>query len=253
MIETVARPRTERFALPQVLPNPVSMVLMQTYVEGEFNVDPALAAASDWIVTFPTMHHYVANGVPVSFSAPFRTRFSDAGRATEFFGVKAFRRDGNAYRSVATQCAPNALCAERSVGNSVNVIGFSSGDESLRPSTAITGSAFGEVATGLVVIESAAIGEWAGWSRLTLGLGPADAAQSQTDAALPPDLGPNTSPGLPLGRMVGPTTGLRYAGLPAIGVALTRYTNAAARPGVRATFGGDTRLRGALLTDPPSR
>ena len=46
--------------------------------------------------------------------------------------------------------------------------------------------------------------------------------------------------------MAGPTSGLTYYGLPAIGFAATRIINGAARPGLLANYAGASSNRGTL-------
>ena len=74
----------------------VSAVLMAERLSNEFNTDPALGAATDWLVSFPTKQFYVDPGIvgakPDDVLAPFEQAFD--GAACNGVGANFYDREG---------------------------------------------------------------------------------------------------------------------------------------------------------------
>ena len=86
----------------------VSAVLMADTLYNEFDVEPSLGAASDWLITLPTKQYYVdpaiVGSTPESFLPPFQQVFGDGllngntpdpGNSCFVIGGHQFDREGN--------------------------------------------------------------------------------------------------------------------------------------------------------------
>ena len=75
-----AAPAIETFPAARAI-DAVSLALMATYLRGDYNADPALGAATEWIVAFPTKRFYTDVESDAAVRAPFTDAFRDDGRA----------------------------------------------------------------------------------------------------------------------------------------------------------------------------
>jgi hypothetical protein len=70
----------------------VTSALTTSLLQNEFLVNPALGAATDWVVTLPTEHFYVdRQAFPSAPIAPFHFEFTDGG-ATAHVTIRRFDR-----------------------------------------------------------------------------------------------------------------------------------------------------------------
>ncbi|HET7843090.1 MAG TPA: hypothetical protein VFL14_03000 [Xanthomonadales bacterium] len=223
---------TERYALPTSRPDAVSLVLMQDRVLNEFNVDPALDAGTEGVVTFPTKRFYTDVATNAETHAPFTDAFRDDGVAREQIQRDLRDREGRAW-SLFTDgvCPPDfdpprPSCAT-DFGSAVNVLEFSGGGLSPNATaTEILGSPLVPGNADRIITQSTSNGVFAsGWGYLRF----EDAGSTGVE-----------------NRMTGPTTGLVYRGLPAIGFGVLRVINGNALPGILANYGGAYRHRGTV-------
>lgn len=225
--------KVERFELNTFAPifsDPVSLALMKTQLRGDYVVDPALGASSEWVVTFPTKHDHVGSTLP---RAPFTRVFQPEGRAPERLLATGFDRSGRWFGDRMGACASVSGCDQVQLPNSVNVLAIT--NQPIAGITPLLGAQIGRTAQNLVIpsqyangLSSIASGSY---GQLTLAFGDRSAASP---------LDPSGS----ANRMhVG---GARYFGLPAIAVSLSRHVNRAVTPGNVANYGGDDELSSTL-------
>ena len=223
----------EIFPLPSPRPDAVSLVLMQSEVLNEFNVDPALGGATEWVVTFPTKRYYTDVATNAQVRMPFTDAFRDDGAGREQIQRDFHDREGRARGGTAdgfcpVDVTPPPLRCDTSFDSTVNVLEVS--DEfSLEPTTAIFGAAFSTIAVRLFTQPYYNATPFrSGWASVRF-----------EDAV---------APGVEH-FMVGPSTGLLYRGVPAIGFSAIRVINSAVQPGLLANYGGAYRHRGTLRAD----
>lgn len=230
--------RTEQFAGTAPNPDPVSLALMASRINGEFVADPALGADTEWVLTFPTKNASVNGAQP---RPPFTTVFPATGAAPEPLALAAYDRNARAYGSGVGDCAAGTGCPQPTLRNSANVLSImpepaaSFGGDPIVP-TPILGATRGETATRLVLPRAGVGAGLQSFGQIDLAFG---------DRA-------TTSPADPTGSanvLVAPS-GRRYYGLPVIGVAFTRYANGALPGGVLSNYGAESRLGASLVTRP---
>lgn len=88
--------------------NAVSAVLMREAVFNEYEVDPDLGAASEWVVTFPTRHLFVTG------SATFRAPFTVGWASCERVSGRIYNREEDTFRifDFSPQVGNPSLCWE---------------------------------------------------------------------------------------------------------------------------------------------
>jgi hypothetical protein len=211
-------------------PDAVSLVLMQDTLLNEFNADPLLASVTEWVVTFPTKRYYVDTADGASVGSPFTNAFRDDGRAREIIQRDFHDRDARPRGIVDGDCGiigvpPPGFCEQFLAGfdNAVNVLAFGSGNAPA--ASPILGARFDATASLLSTRRGNGEAVANGWASVRFA---------------------NDQVGGRENSMVGPTTGMTYPGLPAIGFAAIRFLNANVQPGVLATFGDAQRHRGTL-------
>ncbi len=196
----------------------VSAVFMSEALFNEYLYDPALGAATDWIVTFPTRHAYVDKALyPGQNTSPF---LIDADRHAALIGRTAsYDREG--WRSpISSWCAPLIPCASSVLTyleHEVSVVGFTGYVELLNePPSPVFGSRLAHF--------SSADGN--GWIEMTW--------LSVYEEPLP---------GLPGGTRPGQAGNISLLGLPVTGFMAYNIINANAAPGRLANYGGTFRHR----------
>jgi hypothetical protein len=224
----------EQFALPTGGIDAVSLAMMQTRVMNEFVIEPALGAATEWVMTYPTKSFYVNPALSQPARLPFTDVFRDDGKARASLFTSVRDRVGRENVSPQGDCCGGICgvpppCREGpQANNSANVMVFVA-NESERPQvTPILGAVVNEVADTIVT------GTWfpvaapqSGWASLSNG-----------DPQNPGTENDNI--------LVGPTTGNRYLGLPLIGFSVSRFVNGFVQPGVLANYSGAVPHRGEL-------
>jgi hypothetical protein len=199
----------------------VSAVLMSESIENDFNVDPALAARSEWIVAFPTRSFYVDARRVAAPVEPFTALADpDSAAACMSFGVGARDRDASFpvdacpdFPEQPPGCPPVAqLCfATQSIPLNDHAGGTRGGAASL-------------LATALVAPLATSVpadhGLRAGTFSIAL-------AGDDPETHFPPQH-----------RLFSPIDGTVLDGMPVIGFLAVQYTNSDARPGLLGNYTG---------------
>jgi hypothetical protein len=197
----------------------VSAVLMADSLYNDFDIEPALGAATDWLVTFPTKHFYADPaivGAQSSAIPPFEFVFEsmDSKPAGACVLVEALFTDRSGYIDQSdTVCGlpppggleGNFVCYEEAV----IPIGSATA-----PSRAL-GSGHTE---GLYVLDACMFGHPVSFDsgRVQIGTGPR---------------------GGPIDHLLRPSNeGHQFVGLPVVGFAATNYINANVTPGVLSNY-----------------
>jgi hypothetical protein len=223
----------ELVALPSPRAEAVSLVLMQSRVLNEFNVEPGLGAATEWVVTFPTKRFFTDVASNAQVRPPFTDAFRDDGAGTEQIQRSWHDREGRSQAFVDGICPPDISPPPQgcfaAFNSAVNVLEFVR-QYSIASTTTILGSSLGANAQqfGTQPEYFGSEGFRSGWASVRF-----------EDA---------TTPAIEH-VMVGPTSGLRYRGLPAIGFSAIRVINSGAQPGLLANYGGAYRHRGTVQAD----
>lgn len=179
----------------------VSAVLMATDLVNDYVVDPALSAGTDWVVTFPTKNHYV--NAPAALP-PFTVAWDKTkSQACEPIAITYYDREERTNTS-PIDFSPMPTTQGASLCYEANTISFNGQDVLGAVKAGATGAGYTlNLATGFT----------AGWADLNLA--------SVTGHTM-------TSTGTPA---------VTFKGLPAIGFAITQYTNGNV-PNPDATVGG---------------
>lgn len=220
-------------------PNAVSLVFMHDAIFNEYNTEAALAASSEWVITFPTKRFYVDDTTaPFVAIPPFTNAFRDNGSACEGFDINYYDREertpGLTLGGPPVSPPPPdpevvdiALCWESNVFSFNQAAVANNAGGLATQSSGIFGSRF---ATNLFTLTSGDPGVSStfqnGWLRMGF----------DND-------GPEHVLTAPSGR--------RYIGLPAIGFWSTNFVNNNAQPGQLANYSGSLRHRGSRLVLAP--
>jgi hypothetical protein len=215
-------------ALPVgVSPDAVSLLFMRYSLFNDFFVEPALAAATEWVVTLPTKG--AAAGGVAAPRAPFVNAFADDGEGCHMIDVSLRLRDGRSlYDPTGIACFPEPPPTQDvypAVCFATNVIAFDQTGDGQQPTpSAILGS------TGAITLYVDSVGLPVP-VRANAGVG--------TITFAPPEPGPcDPPPTPPLPRYRFSVNGHAYEGLPVLGFSVQRATNADAQPGRLAVYGG---------------
>ncbi len=215
---------TETYAVGLTVPDPVSLVFMHDSIYNEFNSVPSISGFSEWVVTFPTKRYYVDFDTPPAI-APFTNVFGDSGSACEPVTIRYWNREelttgpgGAGFSPPPPGGVGAAFCNEANV-LAFNQPGFTSTTIlGAQPTTGLAG-----IGSNQQTISGTAFQN--GWARITF------------DA---PSAGQSNI-------LTGPSS-RQYFGLPVTGFWAVAYVNAAAQPGVLATYNGTFRHRGSRAT-----
>jgi hypothetical protein len=218
----------EAFVMQSPSPDPVTLALLRYTVVNDYNTDPALGAATEWVLSFPTKSFYTDVGTDAAVGAPFTNAFRDDGAACEEFDPRYFNREENV-RGFGygifdldpppldeTPYLPPKLC------RAVNVLAFNQATGGGVAESAILGT---RLANNVQTVQ--ANGEVFRHGHVLLTLDdPLTAIEDH--------------------RMTAPASARVYAGLPVLGFGVIRVVNALAQPGILASYGGAYRHRGAV-------
>lgn len=200
--------------------NAVSAVLMREALFNEYEVDPDLGAASEWVVTLPTRKLYVTSAT--AFASPFTAGWSGCERISG----RIYNREEDTFRifDFSPGGLRTAICRE------ANVLWFTRVPVAASAVSPIHGETGGlAVPTYLSLFGIIQKTFKNGW----FWLGFYDENAINTVGGLDPLLRPplvETAPGA-----TGPD---RYFGLPAIGYWALRVTNVNQGAGLQASYGG---------------
>ena len=228
VLRSDAAPAIETFPAARAI-DAVSLALMATYLRSDYNADPALGAATEWIVAFPTKRFYTDVESDAAVRAPFTDAFRDDGRADERFGAEWRRRNGAPPGILYPVCLdPFGTCPPLpTLAQAVLTIAWSADP---RRTTPIFGATPGDDALGIPLSDIAGSLMPTGWASLKFWW---EEAQSY----------PNV--------LTAPGSGIGYRGLPAIGFGATQLVNTNVVPGVLANYGDATPLWSRLDANPP--
>ncbi len=216
--------------LSEVLPrfpataNGVSLALMRASIGNEFNTDPTIGAATEWIVTFPTKQYYTDVAQDNQVTAPFTNAFRDDGKSYDAFKVsytdRSGVRDGHIPEEFAgTPPPPPSLCG------TVNVVSFNQGTPaatSILGHKGIGNDVSLRTDAGTPLIEGTAEFDLRSFANIA------------TEHVL-----------------VAPGSGRSYFGLPVLSYSVLRVVNANAQPGVLASYGGALPSHGKRVITTP--
>ena len=201
----------------------ISAVLMRNEIHNEFEFTPAIGAASEWVLTFPTKSFYAdTGGTP---RAPFTDAYADDGQSCEPTTSTAFGRDQETTDNICNLTPPGLVhCgAKPNVCNAVsNVVPLRVGSPEV-----VASPIFG---SGAVDNGSGSATPWS-LSNTTHGIGA---------IAFPQGL-PNG------GHALVSLNGDRYVGLPVIGFWSVNYMNSNAQPGKLGNYSGAMSHRGTTF------
>jgi hypothetical protein len=200
--------------------NAVSAVLMRDALFNEYEVDPGLGAASEWVVTFPTKYLYVTGAT--AFRAPFTNGWSGCERVSN----RIYNREEDTFRVFEFSPAgvDPSLCRE------ANVMWFQRVADAAAASPIHGEPAYRAVPTYLRLFGITQKTFNNGW--FWLGFYDEDAVNS---AGIP---NPLTRPPLVETAPLTGTVADRYYGLPAIGYWALRVININQGAGLQASYGG---------------
>ncbi len=240
MIETVE----ERVPVGLPTPDAMSLILTKASIMNEFNTDPALAGASEWVLTFPTKRFYVDIGPPL-FSAttalpPFGMNFRNNGRSCISVEASILDRDSRLIFSPPpsgvlpphyTPSAEEYYANSPKICGSANVIAWNQ-------SNALFGQ-ISETQVGELFAPSKIFGAHAApWIQVRenyTSLMKSGQIKLDFDRQIRFS-GASLDPYDRIASLRGPTSGKAYLGLPIIGFWAANYVNAAAAPGMLANF-----------------
>ena len=204
----------------------VSAVLMRQAVFNEWEVDPALGAASEWIVTFPTKRYYVTSATVAR--APFGTT-NPTGNGWGFcerFSGRIYNREEATFALFEASPATGftTVCRE------ANVLWFQDRNQYSAAASPITGEpAFLQIPTYFELFGQVQYTFNKGW--FWMGFYDQDAIDNSGQA--------NPLARRPLVESRPGQTGAdQFFGLPAIGFWALKVTNLNQGAGLQATYGG---------------
>lgn len=229
VLRSDAAPAIEVFPASRAI-DAVSLALMATYLRSDYNADPALGAATEWIVAFPTKRFYADVETDAAVRAPFTDAFRDDGRADERFGAEWRRRSGAPSGIPYPVCLdPLGTCPPQpTLAEAVLTIAWNADP---RRTTPIFGATPGDDALGIPLSDITGSLMPTGWASLKFWW---EEAQSY----------PNV--------LTAPGSGIAYRGVPAIGFSATQLVNSNVVPGVLANYGDATPLWSRLEASGPA-
>ena len=209
---------TEVFPVNLPTPDAVSLVYMHDAIYNEYNTEPALGAASEWVVTMPTKRYYVDVVADTDVIDPFTEAFRDDGSACEEVTINYYDREervpGTAPGAVdVSPPPPDITITGPSLCWEANVVSFNQSQVSNGGRTTVLGASY---AFNLNTTSLAAGVFNNGWMRM----GFDDPTTLARDNVL-------TAP-----------DGSEYFGLPVTGFWAASFVNSAAQPGLLATYSG---------------
>ena len=216
------------FADPGQRIDAVSAVFMSDTFFNEYTTETGIAAASEWVITFPTKRFYVNNPPATAFPAapstravdPFTTRYA-GGQSCDPVGIQSWNRE-EFTSSTPTGFSPPQATSVPNLCFEVNVLTFNQSISNAANGTSSASKILGSVHARNIATPRipgvAGNGTQAGWTRVNLGL-----------------LGGTTG----LNRTTRPSVeGHRFFGLPVTGFWAVSIENNNATPGVKGFYGG---------------
>ncbi len=197
----------------------VSALLMTTKVYNEFNVEPGVAAKTDWIVSFPTLFYHLSND---EYQFPFYTL--DDGFIFPTYtseNIRYWNREGESFFYTCPLSCPPPQVEAPSLNHSVNnMVVFSENDEPLSGVPMLTG--IGALNTHQTQVEGGQSEEF-----------DFDSGKRLIDTEFFNGIGFFNSRGR---DPINGNIGHMYYGIPVVGFTYTRFTNTNAQPGRLAQY-----------------
>ncbi len=219
--------------------DPVSAVLMHFALTNEYVLDPAIAAGTDWVVTFPTKKFYVGvdppsgPGTHILFERPFSNDFWRGGACEVYKGELYNRQEGRIPYDAVVGGQPSPateLCFSVNDGSFAESKVFKS---PLRETAALTSGALsGGLGTYINPTGGSIYGFPianfpSGWMRLSF---------PQQLPCCTGTVNAVDRNGVPT-RQLTDDAGIKYIGLPVVGFAVQKYVNGNVN-GVLSNYGG---------------
>jgi len=176
----------------------VSAVLMADTLYNEFDIEPAVGAATDWVVTFPTKQFYVDPALVATYAQPFESVFDQT--SCHFAAPQISDRNNP---PVNTVCPPLQNCAQNYLCYETEVISFNDLAAEDSPTKALSSRI---LPRGVLI------------------------TQFEVPAA------GNLALVFPNGQLRPSANGVVFMGMPATGFAATNYINANVTPGVLSNY-----------------
>jgi hypothetical protein len=196
-------------------PDAVSLVLMQSAVSNTYSIESYLDAATDWVISFPTKRYYTDVSSDAQVRAPFTEAFGDDGYAIEVIRMNFYDREQRYYDpQLFCEIACSPPPPQYGLGASANVLAIAPPGNAT--ATRVLKARLGQSGSSAPGYADDGFRP-AGWMTLVFDN--------------------RRTPGSDH-TMVGPTSGIRYAGLPVIGFAAISYINSNAQPGLLANYAG---------------
>jgi hypothetical protein len=213
--------------------NAVSALLMTQTISNDYVIDPAIAASSDWVVTFPTKRLYVDLGAPVTNAAlrPFTRRWNPAlSQACEPVGMSIWDREEaivvTSTGPIFSPAPPATPTTEFNLCKEVNVISFGGSNSALNASNRI--------------LSGLAPNYKEGWARLSFTTG-FNLAALQAGTA--------TQQAQPNARTLASDGAAIFNGLPAVGFSVYSYQNGQLPGGVLSNYSASNKHKTTILVN----
>lgn len=219
-----ARQRVLTTSLPYSF-DAVSLVFMQDAVYNEFVTEPALGAASEWVLAFPTRSAYVDVAGTAQVRRPFTDAFRDDGTSCESLTVESWNREAQFARDDRDPFDPTPPPPPKvpSACHQTTVVAFNQAPVSATDPSRLLGSI---LTTAVRTNSPRDPGILSGWARIRFDNPIQVGLQNVLD-----------------NRLNDPAGGIALVGLPVTGFWAANYINANASPGVLANYSGTVRHR----------
>jgi hypothetical protein len=206
----------------------VSALFMSDSLLNEYTTESGLAAASEWVITFPTKRYYV-NGLTATQAVikPFTNKYA-AGQACEALTFTSWNREeltqvndcttnpfspGCGFSPPQADAPPSALCFETNI-LSFNQTITNNANQTSSPSKILCSGLTRNITTPTL---TGTLATAAGWTRIGMAT---DVTTSNVRKTRPS------------------TTGQQFIGLPSVGFWAVSVENNNATPGVKGFYGG---------------
>lgn len=198
----------------------LSAVLMQSEIYNEYAYDTFIFGKSEWVVTFPTKFYHVNNDADTAISpSPFRSLW-DGFESCDWVEFNTYDRESSDLSNSGGSVLRPPGHYGPELCYSANVIGFLNPMNSSIETTDVLGSENKIITYGVYSINATENG----WATLKF---------------------------LVDGEVLTPLSGIGFKGLPAVGFAVQKYTNAGAAEGLLAQYGSLFIHKGIKEIDSP--
>ncbi len=196
----------------------VSALLMHESVLNDYDTEAAIAASSEWVLSFPTRHYYTDS--TTTALPPFVDPFQDDGHACETTELALFDREMPLRVDTAScdsLCPPVDPAPKFSTCFTTQVLTFAQSIFAVDAQTSTPSRIFGSTAAANITPRANGVSADRGYLRMDFLSTPATNAN---------------------GRALRSLNGDVYHGLPVLGFEASNYVNGAAQPGKLANYSG---------------